>query len=111
MLQSMNLCCICLHLYATVKLYAEVVKVTSLPENASVPAPALMRYWLVEKPCCWTKWSKKSMRSPLKAFTSLGATKEYTVICPSGPLYRLQSVPAMVVVASAVGSPSAPCRR
>ncbi|GMF14101.1 unnamed protein product [Phytophthora lilii] len=41
------------------------------------------------------------MRSPEKLLTVSVVTNEYTVVSPFTPLYRLNSVPAMVVVAIA----------
>lgn len=61
----------------------------------------MFRYWLEEKPSLSMRYVKKSMRSPEKLLTVSEATNEYTVVSPLAPVYRLNEVSAMVVVATA----------
>ncbi|KAI7277212.1 hypothetical protein KC335_g21 [Hortaea werneckii] len=48
------------------KLYAKTVNSAFWPTNASVPAPALTRYWLPSNPWSLIRYVKKSYTSPLK---------------------------------------------
>jgi len=72
-----------------------------VPENGSVPAWTLSRYWLVDKPWFDSRYVKKSFRLPekLEMLAPL-VTKLYTVMAPFLPLYSFQLWPATVGVAT-----------
>ena len=69
------------------------------PVNVSVPAPMLVRYWLVGSPWLLVRYEMKFFRSPLKLDCALDATKLKTVCTPLLPLYSFQLTPPIVGVA------------
>ena len=81
---------------------AVVVKTALDPENGSVPAPTDWRIWLPGRPWLLRRYTKNAFRSPLKLLIGLTATNEKTVVCPLGPLYSLNCLPATVTVAIAL---------
>lgn len=91
------------------RLYPETVNLAPLPLVGSVPAPVLIKYWLLDKPWLLVKYEMKTFKSPLKLeiVLPLAGKNEYTSLTPLLPLYNFQLYPANVTVATGVGFPEA----